>query len=76
MNNDAPRLMIALLAAATIAHDDPNLDDWRAAEPDDRLLLIRDYRDEFASSPFEPLAAARLDADLIELIYNILTDRI
>lgn len=61
----ASRLLIINLAAATIMHDDPTLSDWRAASPDDRELLIIDYRDEFASSPFPPLADARISHDLI-----------
>lgn len=64
--------LIATLAAATIMHDDPDLSDYRAATPDDRELLIIDYRDEFASSPFDALANARIDSHMIELIISTL----
>jgi hypothetical protein len=64
--NDA----IIALAAATMIHDDPTLADYRALDADDRALLIRDYRDEFASSPFPPLADAKIhDLLIIDIQY-------
>lgn len=66
--NDA----IIALAAATMIHDDPTLDDYRALDADDRALLIRDYRDEFASSPFPALADAKIIDALIFAIRDFL----
>lgn len=73
MNNDAMRTLITNLAAATIMHDQPDLAWWRAASQHERALLIRDYRDEFASSPFDALANARLDIDfMISDVHDLL----
>src|SRR3546814_16733559 len=56
-------IMIANLAAATIMHDDPELSDYFDAE-DQRADLVRDYRAEFASSPFPILADAKITTDV------------
>lgn len=68
-NNDA---IIASLAAATMIHDDPTLSDYRALDDYDRTLLITDYRDEFASSPFPLLAEAKIVTAMIIRIREIL----
>lgn len=65
-------IMIANLAAATIMHDDNDLSDYLALDDHDRALLIIDYRDEFASSPFRALADAKIDDTMIHAIANIL----
>lgn len=64
--------LIATLAAATMIHDDADLSEYRAADEYDQLALIRDYRDEFASSPFDTLADAPITDELIMMIHNIL----
>lgn len=64
--------LIAALAAATMIHDDPDLAEYRAADEHDQIELIRDYRDEFASSPFDILADAPIIDDMIIMIHNIL----
>lgn len=64
------QIMIANLAAATIMHDDPQLADYLTLDNDDRALLVRDYRDEFASSPFPILA----DAKITDAVVNMITD--
>lgn len=64
--------MIANLAAATIMHDDPKLNDWYAMDDVDRVLLVIDYRDEFASSEFAPLADAKIEDGMIDAIVSIL----
>lgn len=68
--------MIIALAAATMIHDDSDLSDWRELDAFDRDLLIRDYRDEFASSPFPLLADARIDDRMITAIHDFLDAQI
>jgi len=67
MTNDE---LIATLAAATIINDDRDLTDFRALDAHDQTLLIIDYRDEFASSPFDMLADAKIDERMINLILD------
>lgn len=64
--------IVIMLAASTMIHDDPELADYRTLDAHDRALLIRDYRDEFASSPAPLLAAAKLDDTLIFAIRDLL----
>lgn len=66
------QIMIANLAAATIMHDDPELSDYRDLDNTDRALLVRDYRDEFASSPFQILADAKIDDETTNAITDVL----
>jgi hypothetical protein len=66
--NDA----IIALAAATMIHDDPQLAEFAQLDHDDQFLLIRDYRDEFASSPFSALRDAKLLSPLINDIHEFL----
>jgi hypothetical protein len=66
------QIMIANLAAATIMHDDPELRDYLDLDNYDRAELVRDYRDEFASSPFPPLADAKIDDEMINAITDVL----
>jgi hypothetical protein len=67
-NNDA----IIALAAATMIHDDSDLGEWADMDETTQHLLIRDYRDEFASSPFPLLANAKLNDALINDIQSFL----
>lgn len=66
MNNDD----IAILAADLMQSQDPDLEDWADADEYDRRLLIRDYRDDFASDSNPHLADARLTPELADAIYD------
>lgn len=67
--------IIAFLAADVMINDDPTLIDYAALDDADRDLLIRDYRDEFASSPLPALADARIDDTMINMIRALLDAR-
>ena len=64
--------MIANLAAAVIMNDDPELTDYFDLDDHDRALLVRDYRDEFASSEFEILADAKITDETVNMITDVL----
>lgn len=66
------QIMIANLAAAVIMNDDPELTDYFDLDDHDRALLVRDYRDEFASSEFEILADAKITDETVNMITDVL----
>lgn len=72
MNATPDRPLIIALAIATMIHDDPMLSEFAQLDETDQYLLISDYRDEFASSPFPPLSNAKITSDVISDIRDSL----
>lgn len=70
MNNDE----LAKRAADIMMNDDPTLADWRALDDHDRINLVIDYRDDFASD--EILADIPIMENLLHLIADELDSRL